>query len=103
VEHTYISAHQQNARYPIASLLGNALTIEVREPLARLQVPVVAIWGRAAARETLATSEVSEAFKNVNPRMEIRMLDNCSQHPQDEQASQFNNLVREFAGAMIMQ
>lgn len=103
VEHTYISAHQQNARFPIASLLGNALTKEVREPLAHLQVPVVAIWGRAAAEGTLAPASESEAFKHVNQLIDVHVLDNCSQQPQDEQASQFNNLVREFAGAVITQ
>jgi len=103
VEYTFISAHQRNARLPIASLLGNALTIEVHEPLAGLQVPVVAIWGREAPGGTRVPLEASEAFKRVNPNIDIRMLDNCGLQPQDEQASQFNDLVRQFAGAVVKQ
>lgn len=99
VEYIFTSAHQSNARFPIASLFGNSLEMDVREPLARLQVPVVIVWGR----EGDALSETSDAFKRANSHIVTHILDNCAQQPQDEQASKFNNLIREFAGAAVTQ
>ena len=46
VEYIYTSSHQSNARYPVASFLSNNLASDVHEPFARLQVPVIAVWGR---------------------------------------------------------
>ncbi len=98
VEYIYTSAHQSNSRYAAASFISNFLTLDVHEAFARLQMPVVAVWGR----EALATSaESSEAFKRVNPRIETRIIDKSSFQVQDEQAAQFNNLIREFAAASV--
>lgn len=98
VEYVYTTAHQPNSRYAMASLLSNFLTLDVHEPLARLQMPVVAIWGRESM---LTPSEASESFKRVNPRIEARIVDKASFQLQDEQATTFNNLVREFASAAV--
>jgi pimeloyl-ACP methyl ester carboxylesterase len=98
VEYVYTSAHQSNARYAQASLLTDYLTMDVHEPFARLQMPVVIVLGREGV---LTPSEASEAFKRVNPRIEVRILDKCSGQAQDEQATAFNNLVKEFAGARV--
>jgi pimeloyl-ACP methyl ester carboxylesterase len=98
VEYIYTSAHQSNARYPMAAFLCSALTLDVHEPLARLQVPVIAIWGREGV---LTPSEASAAFKRVNSRIEVRIVDKGSFHVQEEQASNFNALVREFAAAPV--
>jgi pimeloyl-ACP methyl ester carboxylesterase len=98
VEYVYTNAHQPNARYAQASLLTDYLTMDVREPFARLQMPVVLVFGREGV---LTPSEASEAFKRVNPRVEVRILDKSSGHAQDEQATAFNNLVKEFAGTRV--
>ena len=99
VEYVFTSAHQSNARFSVASLFGNSLEMNVREPLARVPVPVMTIWGH----EGEAPTETTHAFKGVNSRIETRILDNCSQQPQDEQASKFNDLVRDFATAAVTQ
>lgn len=99
VEYIFISAHQSNSRYATASVLSNFLTLDVHEACARLQMPVVAVWGREGM--VIPSSEASEAFKRVNPRVEVRILDRSSSQVQDEQATVFNNLVREFAGAAV--
>ena len=99
VEYVFTSAHQSNARFPVASLFGNSLEMDVRESLAHLQVPVMTVWGR----DEEAALETSDAFKHVNSRIETRIQDNCSQQPQDEQANKFNDLIREFAGAAVKQ
>lgn len=100
VEYIFSSAHQSNARFAAASALTGNLTTDAHEPLARLQMPVVIVWGREGA---LTPSEGSAAFKRVNGRIETRTLDNASQLPQDEQATKFNALVREFAGVTVTQ
>jgi len=100
VEYIFSSAHQSNARYPAAPFHTGNLTTDAHEPLARLQMPVVVVWGREGA---LTPSEASAAFKAVNARIETRTLDNASQQPQDEQATKFNALVREFAGVTVTQ
>jgi pimeloyl-ACP methyl ester carboxylesterase len=94
VEYIYTSAHQSNARYAQASLLTNNLNLDVREPFARLQMPIIVVWGREGV---LTPSEASETFKRVNPRIEVRILDKSSGQAQDEQSTMFNNLVKEFA------
>lgn len=98
VEYVFTSSHQSNARYAQAALLTDHLNMDVHEPFARLQMPVIVVWGREGV---LTPSEASEAFKRVNPRIEVRILDKSSGQAQDEQASAFNNLVKEFAGARV--
>ncbi len=100
VENVYSSAHQPNARYAAASLLSNTLTTDVHEELARLEMPVVALWGREG---TPIPSEASDAFKRVNAQIDARILDKSMQELQDEQAEKFNALVREFAGTTVAQ
>ena len=100
VEYIFTSAHQPNSRFAMASFLSNSLTMDVHEALARLQMPVVVVWGREGAMEF---SEAIEAFKRVNSRVDVRTLDKCSYQPQDEQANNFNTLIREFAGAEVKQ
>ncbi len=101
VEYIYSSAHQSNSRYAAASVLSNSLTMDAHEPLARLEMPIVAVWGR---EDLLALpSQVSDAFKYVNARIDARILDKSSQQLQDEQAGKFNALVSEFAGAPVTQ
>ena len=98
VEYIYTSAHQADSRYPAASLFSDGLVLDVHESLARLQVPVIAVWGREGA---LTPSEASGAFKRVNPRIEVRILDKSRAHLQEEQAAEFNTLVRDFAAAAV--
>lgn len=98
VEYVYTSAHQPNGRYAQAALLSNFLHMDVREPFARLKMPVVAIWGREGI---LTPSEASEAFKRVNAKIDVRILDKGSIQVQDEQAAAFNNIVKEFAAASV--
>ncbi len=100
VEYTYSNAHQSNSRYPAGSLLSNGLIMDVHEPLARLQMPIVAIWGR---EDIFTPPETSDVFKRVNRNIDTRILDKCRQQPQDEQAEKFNALVSEFAGATVTQ
>ena len=100
VEYIYSNAHQSNNRYPAASILSDNLVMDVREPLARLQVPVIAIWGR---EDIFTPPEISNVFKQVNKNIDTRILDKARKQLQDEQAVKFNALVSEFAGATVTQ
>jgi pimeloyl-ACP methyl ester carboxylesterase len=94
VEYVYIGAHQPAARFPIADLLGGRLHLDVSEPLARLQVPVLAIWGENGAG-------VSAAFQRINPQIEVRRLERCGEHLQEEQPETFNELLRAFCRSAV--
>jgi pimeloyl-ACP methyl ester carboxylesterase len=110
VEYVYTTAHQPGTRFATAALLGKYLHLNVHEPLARLQMPVVAVWGRESASieagyksvgAGLAPAQASAAFTRVNKQVEVHVLDKSSQHLQDEQARQLNSLLGEFAGIAI--
>ncbi|GER87422.1 hypothetical protein KDW_15840 [Dictyobacter vulcani] len=98
VEYIYTSAHQPDSRHASAAFLSGHLNLDVHEPFARLQVPVIGVWGREGM---LTPAEASSAFKRVNPRIDVRIVDKATMHIQDEQAAQFNNLVREFAATTV--
>ena len=100
VEYIYCNAHQSNNRYPAASILSDSLAMNVSEPLARLQVPVIAVWGR---EDIFMPPETSNVFKQVNKNIDAHMMDKARKQLQDEQAEKFNALVSEFAGATVTQ
>jgi pimeloyl-ACP methyl ester carboxylesterase len=98
VEYIYTSAHQPNSRFAIASLLSNHLNLGVQEPFSHLKTPVVVVWGREG---TLVSSEARAAFKRANPDIVVDIIDKARLHVQDEQADQFNTLIREFARTTV--
>jgi pimeloyl-ACP methyl ester carboxylesterase len=98
VEYIFTSAHQPDSRYPAAASLNGYLTLNVHEPLAHLQVPVVAVWGR---EEMLIPDEIIAAFQRVNPRIETRIFDKSRFHLQEEQAVNFNNFMRDLASTTV--
>lgn len=98
VEYIFTSAHQPNSRYAAAASLNGYLTLNAHEPLAHLQVPVIAAWGR---EEMLLPNEVVSTFKRVNPRIETRIFDKSRFHLQEEQPVSFNNFIRDLAGTTV--
>ena len=98
VEYVYTSAHQPNSRFPIADLFSNYLAFDVHEPFARLHMPIIVVWGREGM---LTPSEASATFKQINPNIDVRILDKSRTDLQDEQVTPFTNLVHEFAGIPV--
>jgi pimeloyl-ACP methyl ester carboxylesterase len=98
LEYLFSSAHQENSYYSGATLYSKELLIDIREPLARLHIPIIAVWGR---EEEQASPETSERYTQVNPKIETRIFERCKQQLQDEQAAKFNALVREMAHTPI--
>ncbi|BCL82570.1 alpha/beta hydrolase [Ktedonobacteria bacterium brp13] len=99
VEYIYTSAHQSNSRYALGAFLSGHLHQDVQEPFSRLQVPVTAIWGREGM---LTPAEASAAFKRVNSRTDVRIIDKSTIQIQDEQAGQFNALLRELTSSITL-
>lgn len=100
VEYIFSSAHQPRSHHAATALLSKDLTTDIHEPLARLRVPVVAVWGR---EEAIPPTESVAAYQQVNPRLEGRILDHSNQQLQDEQAKKFNALVLEQASIPVTQ
>lgn len=98
VEYLFTSAHQPNTRFAMAAVRSRSLTLDVYEAFARLRVPVTIVLGREGVP---LPSEVSEAFKRVNAKVDVRILDKCSRQPQDEQAEQFNTLIAGLVAATV--
>jgi pimeloyl-ACP methyl ester carboxylesterase len=98
VEYLYTSAHQPGSRFATAALLGKSLHLGVDEPLARLQIPVVTLWGRESLE---VPAQASIAFTQLNKQVEVRVFDKSRQYLQDERAGQLNRLLGEFADTPV--
>ena len=98
VEYLFTSAHQPNTRFAMAAVRSRSLTLDVYEAFARLRVPVTIVLGREGVP---LPSEVSEAFKRVNAKVDMHILDKCNRQPQDEQAGQFNTLIAGLVAAPV--
>jgi pimeloyl-ACP methyl ester carboxylesterase len=98
IEYIYTSAHQPGSRFAAAALFGKTLNLDVHEPLASLQIPVVTVWGRESLDVPAGSST---AFTRINKQVEVRVFDKSRQHLQEEQANQLNSLLGEFAGAGV--
>jgi pimeloyl-ACP methyl ester carboxylesterase len=94
VEYLYTSAHQPNSYYPSAAFLSGGLLLNVQEPLARLKMPVFALWGREGDYD-----RAEAAFTQVNPNVEVGILDRSNFHLQEEQATRFNGFLLDLAPA----
>jgi pimeloyl-ACP methyl ester carboxylesterase len=98
IEYLYTSAHQPNACFAMAAVRGRSLTLDVYEAFARLRPPITIVLGRESVPPP---AEVSEAFKRVNAKADVHVLDKCSRQPQDEQAEQFNKLIAGLVAAPV--
>ena len=85
VEYYYAQVHQPGARFPLASFIARRLNTPVQDFFALLRQPVLLIWGKDAKLQPL---ERASAFRQMNPRAELRVLD-CGALPQDERPSEF--------------
>lgn len=98
IEYLYTSAHQPNTNVAMASVWSRSLGMDVYEAFARLKTPVTIVLGREGVP---LPSEVGEAFKRVNTKADVRIIDKSSRLPQDEQADKFNALIAEFAPTAV--
>jgi pimeloyl-ACP methyl ester carboxylesterase len=85
VDYYYLAAHQQGARYPLASFLSGTLDTPVNGIYQELRQPILLAWGKDARITPL---EQARAFRQSNPRAEIRVFDSGAL-PQDELPEEF--------------
>ncbi len=98
IEYLYTGAHQPNTHVAMASVWSRSLALDVYEAFARLKTPVTIVLGREGVPPP---SEVSETFKRVNTKADIRIIDKSNRLPQDEQADTFNTFIAEYAPATV--
>lgn len=61
VDHGYVTAHQENARFAPAAFLGNRLATNVEDALAALAVPTLALWTDEGGAGSTADERVAFA------------------------------------------
>lgn len=89
----YAAAHQPGARHAPSAFLSGQLNCDVRQDLARLELPVQLIWGRQAE---FVPVTLAQSFLSFNGRARLDVLDDAGLAPHEEQAEAFNAQVTEF-------
>jgi pimeloyl-ACP methyl ester carboxylesterase len=97
VAHYYAVSHLPGAQYAATAFLSGYLNTDIREPFARLPVPVTLVWGR---QDEANPAEQSAALLRLNPRARLEVFDRCRQLPQEEHVERFNSLLREIFSAI---
>jgi pimeloyl-ACP methyl ester carboxylesterase len=85
VDYYYAQGRQAGARFSIASFVSRRLNTPVHDFFSLLKQPVLLVWGKDARLQPL---ERASAFRQANPRAELRVLD-CGALPQDEAPAEF--------------
>ncbi|HEY7779270.1 MAG TPA: alpha/beta fold hydrolase [Ktedonobacterales bacterium] len=85
VDYYYTAAHQDGARYAPASFISGALDTPVAADYAELRQLILLVWGKDSK---VAPLDQAKAFRQSNPRAEIRVLD-CGALPQVERPDEF--------------
>ncbi|MCA1668359.1 MAG: alpha/beta fold hydrolase [Thermomicrobia bacterium] len=85
------AAHQKNARFAPAALIGQQLNWPVRHAFANLTQPVMIVWGAQAMR---APVKYAQTFRHTNRRARLEILDRCGDIPHDECADAFLGCVQ---------
>lgn len=92
VANLYASSHQPGAQYAIAAFLSGYLNIDMATVFARLEHPVVLVWGKQDLNAPVAKAmELLE----LNPRARLEVFDYCRMMPEQEHPEKFNALVLE--------
>jgi pimeloyl-ACP methyl ester carboxylesterase len=89
IDYYYSMAHQRGARFAPASFISGRLNTPVRAAFARLDMPVLLLWGTHASFTPL---EQARRFREANARAVLRLFETGAL-PQDERPEDF---VREL-------
>ncbi len=85
LDYYFSTAHQRGARFAPASFISGRLNTQTREAFARLDMPILLLWGKLANFTPL---EHAQLFREANARTELRTFDSGSL-PQDERPEDF--------------
>jgi pimeloyl-ACP methyl ester carboxylesterase len=92
VSHLYATSHQPGAQYAIAAFLSGYLNTDMAPVFARLEQPVVLVWGKQDV--SVPVSKAVELLQ-LNPHARLEVFDFCRMMPEQEHPEKFNALVLE--------
>jgi pimeloyl-ACP methyl ester carboxylesterase len=89
IDYYALMARQPGARFAPASFISGTLDTPIKGEYEGLRLPILLLWGKNA---TLTPLEHARAFRQSNPRADLRVFD-CGSLPQDEVAEEFTREV----------
>lgn len=92
VANLYATSHQPGAQYAIAAFLSGYLNTDMATVFARLDQPVVLVWGKQDMNAPVAKAI---ELLQLNPRARLEVFDFCRMMPEQEHPEKFNGLVLE--------
>ena len=92
VAHLYATSHQAGAQYTIAAFLSGYLNTDLAPVFARLEQPVVLVWGKQDV--SMPVAKAVELLQ-LNPNARLEVFDFCRTMPEQEHPEKFNALVLE--------
>jgi pimeloyl-ACP methyl ester carboxylesterase len=92
IQYDYDTSHQHGAKWAPASFVTSYLNLNVRDEWQRLQSPILLVWGRHAQ---ITPVEQAEEFLRLNAQARLEVFEKSGLLPHDEQADEFNSLVRD--------
>ena len=92
VAQLYATSHQPGAQYAIAAFLSGYLNTDMAPVFARLEQPVVLVWGKQDVSVPVAKAV---ELLQLNPNARLEVFDFCRMMPEQEHPEKFNALVLE--------
>ena len=92
VAHLYATSHQAGAQHAIAAYLAGYLNIDMAPVFARIEQPVVLVWGK---QDLTAPVGKAAELLHLNSRARLEVFDFCRTMPEQEHPEKFNALVLE--------
>jgi pimeloyl-ACP methyl ester carboxylesterase len=89
-------SHLPGAQYALAAFLSGYLNTDMADAFARLDQPVLLIWGR---EDRVNPVEHAAALLQLNPRARLEVFNHCRMMPQEEHSERFNDLIRHTLSA----
>lgn len=89
----YYTCRRPGAYYAPICFLTSLLNCDIQAAFARLQQPILLVWGKQATTTPVSRAAV---FQRANPRARLAVIDNASLLVQDERPEEFCAIVREF-------
>ncbi len=93
VDHLFASSRQPGGKFPLVAFICGRLNHGVRFSFPLLRVPVLIVRG---AQSTFTPLAEMEEFLSLNPRAELRQIENCGALPHDEKAAVFHRYARDW-------
>ena len=91
VRYLFATTHQHGARFAPLAFMTGKLDLDVANDLARLQQPVLLVWGE---QDAINNPLHAELLRRLNPRARLELISSAGNAVQDEQPNEINELLR---------